>query len=85
MATGGYVMNVSLNSKSRLAVKRGGLPSKNWTKCCAAPIANTVMWNFLIEGVGSDVNVSIIARISPIDLPLQQDRDLEWQQRWFWC
>lgn len=50
METVGYAMNASLNSKKRLSMKSGGLPSKNWIKCCVAPIANTAMWKSLIEG-----------------------------------
>jgi len=49
MATVGYAMNASLNSKNKYAVKSGELPLKKWIKCCAAPIANTAMWNTLIK------------------------------------
>lgn len=49
MATVGSAMNASLNSKNRLAMNSGELPSKNWIQCCVAPIANTAMWIILIE------------------------------------
>ena len=49
MVTVGYVMNASLNSTIRLPVKNGELPSMNWIKCYAVPIANTAMWKSLIE------------------------------------
>lgn len=49
METVGSVMNANLNSKSKYTPNSGGLPSKNWIRRYAAPIANTAMWTFRIE------------------------------------